>query len=226
MSIRIAIVGTGKVARGSYLGYLSGQEDVALTYYNRTRSKAKECASEFGGRVASSIEEVLAGAPDAILVLTREMQRYEAARDLLRGRPKRLFFEKPLVAQHGQDQVCEDDFAKGAELLRRAGEAGTETAMVFNYRLFEQTMSMQQVVAVARERMPVEERAIPLEELSAADEVLTSGSARGLVPIVAIDGRPVGDGTVGPHARALFAALAARVDAYVAARRGGAATGA
>jgi len=33
----------------------------------------------------------------------------------------------------------------------------------------------------------------------------------------------VGDGTVGPHARALFAALAARVDAYVAARRGGAA---
>ena len=44
------------------------------------------------------------------------------------------------------------------------------------------------------------------------------------MPIVAIDGRPVGDGTVGPRARALFEAFAAHVDAYVAARRGAATT--
>jgi branched-subunit amino acid aminotransferase/4-amino-4-deoxychorismate lyase len=53
--------------------------------------------------------------------------------------------------------------------------------------------------------------------------VLNTGSVRGVVPIVAIDGRPVGDGAVGPHARALFAAFGERVARYVAARRGGAA---
>jgi len=88
------------------------------------------------------------------------------------------------------------------------------------------SVSMKQLLAVARERMPVEERAITLEELRAADEVLTTGSVRGVVPVTAIDGRPVGDGAVGPHARALFAAFAAHVDGYIAARRGGGATGA
>jgi branched-chain amino acid aminotransferase len=84
------------------------------------------------------------------------------------------------------------------------------------------SVSMKQLLAVARERMRVEERAITLEELHAADEVITTGSVRGVVPIVAIDGRPVGDGTVGPHARALFTGFAAHVDGYVAARRGSA----
>jgi D-alanine transaminase/branched-chain amino acid aminotransferase len=85
------------------------------------------------------------------------------------------------------------------------------------------SVSMTQLLGVARARMPVEERAITLEELHAADEVLSTGAVRGVVPIVAIDGRPVGDGGVGPHARALFAAFAAHVDGYVAARRSGAA---
>jgi len=50
--------------------------------------------------------------------------------------------------------------------------------------------------------------------------VLSTGSVRGLVPITAIDAQSVGEGTVGPHARALFTAFAAHVADYVAARRG------
>ena len=88
------------------------------------------------------------------------------------------------------------------------------------------SVSMGQLLVVARQRMPVEERTITLEELHAADEVLSTGAGRGVVPIVAIDGRPVGDGAVGPHARALFTAFAAHVDGYVAARRGHVAMGA
>jgi branched-chain amino acid aminotransferase len=84
------------------------------------------------------------------------------------------------------------------------------------------SVSMANLLAVARERMPVEERAITLDELRAADEVLSTGSVRGVVPIVAIDGRPVGDGAVGPNARALFEAFDAYVAGYVAARREGA----
>lgn len=82
------------------------------------------------------------------------------------------------------------------------------------------SVSMAQLVVVARQRMPVEERAVTVEELHAADEVLSTGAVRGVVPIVAIDGRPVGDGRVGPHARALFAAFGAHVERYVAERRG------
>jgi D-alanine transaminase/branched-chain amino acid aminotransferase len=87
------------------------------------------------------------------------------------------------------------------------------------------SVSMAQLLVVARPRMRVEERAITLEELHAADEVLSTGAVRGVVPIVAIDGRPVGDGAVGPHARALFAAFAAHVEGYLATRRGRVARG-
>jgi predicted dehydrogenase len=147
MSIKIAVVGTGNVARNNYLPFLSGQEDVVLTYFSRTRSKAEACAEEFGGDVAESVEELLSGIPDAVLVLTMETDRYEAVDSILSGQPKRRFFEKPLVAQNGQANVCEEDFIKGRELLQRCEAGGTETAMVFNYRFFEQTSRMTSIVA-------------------------------------------------------------------------------
>ncbi len=87
-----------------------------------------------------------------------------------------------------------------------------------------ESVSMTNLLGLARQRMPVEERSITFGELHAADEVLTTGAVRGVVPITAIDARPVGDGSVGPHTRALFTAFAAHVDDYVAARRGGMAT--
>ncbi len=85
------------------------------------------------------------------------------------------------------------------------------------------SVSMSKLLGLARERMRVEERAISLDELYAADEVLSTGSVRGVVPVTAIDARSIGDGTIGPHARALFTAFAAHVARYVAGRRGGAA---
>jgi len=144
---KIAVVGTGNVARQSYLPYLSKQKDVVLSYYSRTRAKAEACAKDFGGRSVNSVQELLADEPDAVLVLTAESQRFEAAMALLDGRPRRLFFEKPLVAQNGQDKVCEDDFFKAREVLQRAKAVGAETAMVFNYRFFVQTIRAQKVIA-------------------------------------------------------------------------------
>ena len=81
-----------------------------------------------------------------------------------------------------------------------------------------ESVSMQNLLALAKGRMRVEEHAISLQELHGADEVLTTGSVRGVVPIVAIDARPIGDGTIGPHTHALFTAYAAHVAGYVAAR--------
>jgi predicted dehydrogenase len=146
MTLKIAIVGTGNVARQNYLPYLSRRQDVLLTYYSRSRAKAEACVNDFGGRVAGSVQELMAEDPDAVLVLTNEIQRYDATLPLIEYHPRRIFFEKPLVAQNGQANVCEEDFFNAREMLKRAHAAGVETAMVFNYRFFDQTLRAQQVI--------------------------------------------------------------------------------
>ena len=45
--------------------------------------------------------------------------------------------------------------------------------------------------------IPVEERIVTLDEMRMADEVWLSSSTRDIVPVVAVDGAPVGDGSVG-----------------------------
>jgi predicted dehydrogenase len=145
--MRIAIVGTGKVAARNYIPVLAGQPDVRLTLYNRTRSRAEACAAGCGARVADSIGDLMEEGPDAVFLLTREMDRYDAASAILEHRPKRLFFEKPLVAVADQAHVTEEDFTRGRELILRAREVGCETAMIFNYRFFEQSLRAARILS-------------------------------------------------------------------------------
>jgi predicted dehydrogenase len=148
MGLKIGILGTGKVASSNYLPFLSRQADVSLLYHSRTRTKAEACAEEFGGRVVDSALALLDEEPDAILVLTRETQRYDATVSLMdSGIPRRLFFEKPLVAQAGQANVRESDFYQARGLLQRAAALGIETAMVFNYRFFDQVVRARGIVS-------------------------------------------------------------------------------
>ena len=56
----------------------------------------------------------------------------------------------------------------------------------------------------------VREGAFPFAHLAAAEEAFTSSSVREVMPVVELDGAPVGDGRPGPAARALQAALRAR----------------
>lgn len=56
----------------------------------------------------------------------------------------------------------------------------------------------------------VEERDIPLAELFAADEVWFSNTSSEVMPIVKVDGRPIGEGQPGPVWRALFNAYQTR----------------
>ena len=53
----------------------------------------------------------------------------------------------------------------------------------------------------------IEEGTYPVSELARADEAFTSSSVREVMPVVALDGAPVGDGRPGPAAAALQAAL-------------------
>lgn len=69
------------------------------------------------------------------------------------------------------------------------------------------------VLDIAREQgIPVEERAIAVEELARADELFFTGTTGEVRPCVRVDGRPVGDGRVGPVTRMLSDAFLARVE--------------
>ena len=145
--IHVAVVGVGKVAVQNYLPALVKHSDVRLSYYNRTPEKAIDAAKQFGGVATASLEELMAGNPDTVMVLTKETTRAEITDQLLALSPKRIFWEKPLVAALGQAAVSEADFWRAKELWQRAEEGGTTTAMVFNYRFFDQTQKARELIA-------------------------------------------------------------------------------
>ncbi|MGH2465507.1 MAG: aminotransferase class IV, partial [Candidatus Limnocylindrales bacterium] len=65
------------------------------------------------------------------------------------------------------------------------------------------------------ERLGLDATEVDLQpvELLAADEAFLTGSVAGIVPLVALDGRPVGSGRPGPRTRALRAAREDWIDA-------------
>lgn len=75
-------------------------------------------------------------------------------------------------------------------------------------------ITREAVIEIARERgHRVEERVLPIGELRGASEVFFTGTTTEVRPTVTLDGRPVGDGAVGPVARDLqegFLELVAR----------------
>lgn len=58
----------------------------------------------------------------------------------------------------------------------------------------------------------VEERAVQVEEMFEADEVFFTGTTTEVRPCVEVDGRKIGDGSVGPVSRTLFDAFVAGVE--------------
>lgn len=144
--LRIAVVGTGGVAQRNYLPFLAAQPDVAIACYNRTHDKAEQAAREFGGKAFPTLAALVAWKPTAALVLTAETCRHEVGAELIERGVSRVFFEKPLVAVNGQARVEEGDFFKGRELLELAASRKCETAMVFNYRFFDQSLAARELV--------------------------------------------------------------------------------
>jgi len=147
MPLKIAVVGTGPVARGNYLPFLARQPDVTLGCWNRTPAAAAEAARECGGQAFATLEDAAAWRPDAALVLVNERARCEVGTRLIEGGVRRIFFEKPLVAAAGQANVAEQDFLAGKAMLALALARGCETAMVFNYRFFDHCAAARAAVA-------------------------------------------------------------------------------
>lgn len=145
--LRLGIAGVGSVARDNYLPFLAGQPGVDLAFWNRTAPGAADAAGKFGGVALPSLAGLAAWRPDAVFVLTAETARQAVTAELVSLGVPRLFLEKPLVAAKGQAHVTEDDFRAGQALLAAAREKGCETAMIFNYRFFAQTLEAKRIAA-------------------------------------------------------------------------------
>ena len=144
--MNIAIVGVGKVAQDNYIPTLLRHKDASLTCYSRSFENTQTVARRFGIHPARTLDELFERTPDVVFVLTNVEQHLESTQALLPFKPRRLFLEKPLVAKGGQAHVTEQDFWDGKDLLLQAQEAGTETAMVFNYRFFDQIQRAKRLI--------------------------------------------------------------------------------
>ena len=145
--LKVAIVGAGKVAQNSYLPFLSKAPGVTLGYLSRTPARAEAAAAKFGGEVFDSPAALMAWKPDTVFILTREMDRFDAAMAVLEHDPQRLFLEKPLVARARSGAGDEQDFEDGRRLMHEAERRGCETAMIFNYRFFDHTLLARRIAA-------------------------------------------------------------------------------
>jgi len=147
MALKIAVIGVGKVSKEQYIPFLAAQSDVTLGYYNRTEASAHLAAEKFGGEVLPTLAAVATWQPTSALVLTSESCRFDVGMELIELGLPRIFFEKPLVAAHGQAHVTEEDFQNARKMLQLARQRRCQTAMVFNYRFFEQTVAAKKFVA-------------------------------------------------------------------------------
>ena len=68
--------------------------------------------------------------------------------------------------------------------------------------------------------IPTQWRSISLEELFEADEILLTGSSKGIVPVVSLDGRSIGNGKPGPVCATLSKAYTDFMRASTAENRG------
>jgi D-alanine transaminase len=74
-------------------------------------------------------------------------------------------------------------------------------------------ITRQKVLEICeKEQIAFEERAYTLEELNAADEVFSSGTTVEVMPIVGIEGKPVGNGEPGPVTRSLQELFKAEIE--------------
>jgi branched-chain amino acid aminotransferase len=69
--------------------------------------------------------------------------------------------------------------------------------------------------------LPAAEHPLAPDDVRKADEVFVSSSVRGILPVVRVDGAPVGDGTPGPWTRRIHAWFEAAADAEAGRRARG-----
>ena len=123
--VGIAIIGCGGIARNRHIPALSMVPEARLAgFYNRTRARAEECASRYGGKVYESFEEVLSDPQvDAVVVCTAARSHCDyTVRALLAG--KHVLCEKPMAVTA---KDCE-------KMVKAAKQSGKKLMISHNQR--------------------------------------------------------------------------------------------
>lgn len=94
--------------------------------------------------------------------------------------------------------------------------AFTAEGLVTPGREILQGITRRVTLDMAAPRFPTTIRDLSVEDLYGAEEVFITGTNKGLVPVVRVDDRVVGDGRPGPRTRELMAALKERTGRYAA----------
>ncbi|MGB7160816.1 MAG: aminotransferase class IV [Tepidisphaeraceae bacterium] len=121
---------------------------------------------------------------------------------------------QPLVRERGGDDVLYHRDGMISEcprsnffIITRDGKLATPGENILR------GVIRKHVLDLASKRMGVEQRPVTLEEVRDAAEAFVTSTTKGIVPVVEVDGRPVGPGRPGEITRSLGAALVERSQA-------------
>ncbi len=171
-----------------------GFDPATPTFYILTHELHEPPASlyEDGGRLLTELHrrEVPTAKTTNYLTMIRNRQRTAAAQAL-----DLLYHDGERVFEAASASVY---FVRGDTILAPQSDVLHGTIGAF-------------VLDLARERYPVVRTDVTLDEAFAADEAFLTSTTRGVVPIVLIDDKPVGDGTVGAVTRDLMGRYRAAV---------------
>jgi D-alanine transaminase/branched-chain amino acid aminotransferase len=122
----------------------------------------------------------------------------------------------PAMRAAGAIEVLYHDETRMLEGARSGlGIVTSDGVLVTASRDVLESVTRYHVLRIAKELMPVALRDISLGEFHDAPEVFLTGTTRGVLPVTVVDGRPVGNGQVGPHARRLSDAFREHVAAQI-----------
>lgn len=146
MSITVAIVGCGHIARRHLAGFREVPDVEFVGMCDVQEERAQAYAAEYGGRAYNSVVHMLeTEAPDIVDVCTREMDRdVPVIQAVERGFT--TLAEKPLFAARGQFSVMPDDVPVARRMVEAAEVGGGELFMAFNYRFGEYAQRLKTMI--------------------------------------------------------------------------------
>ncbi len=146
MSLKIAIIGCGSIARRHIAGYQQIEDAEFAAMCDLERSKAEAYAREFGGKAYTDAVAMLeTEAPDIVDVCTKEMHREKPVIQSV-SRGFTTLAEKPLFAAEGQHDVRPSDVEVGRRMVEAAEIGGGELFMAFNYRFGEYARRLKTMI--------------------------------------------------------------------------------
>lgn len=182
--------------------------DECFVYFQVTRGIIPDGATfrkQFlnGPPTIFAMAQPLPARPDSISAITREDQRWG------RCHIKSIMLLETVLATQGavDQQAGEAILHRGEEVMEGATSNvfavvdGQVRTPALSPRILP-GVTRKLVLKLMRENgMEYQEGLLRVDELRRAEEVWVTGSTRGVMPVVELDGSPVGDGAIGPVAQ-------------------------